>query len=158
MTAVAVTAADVQTIANDVWTSFLAPGSDPVGEVPAPLSGTDLVVGSVAIHGAWQGRVTLELAGATAQSIATVMLDGSAGPEDVVDAVGELVNMIGGNVKSLMPAPSTLGLPVVGRGRSAGGPDELELCGADLAWDGAEVRVRVWQTPATPTNEGVEQP
>ena len=33
--------------------------------------------------------------------------------------VGELVNMIGGNVKSLMPGPSVLSLPVVAAGRVA---------------------------------------
>ena len=158
MSAVAVTSADVQTIATDVWTSFLATSSSPAAGEPAPLTGDDLVVGSILIHGAWQGRVTLELAGATAETVATVMFDGAVGPEDVVDAVGELVNMIGGNVKSLMPAPSTLGLPAVGRDRRAGEPDEVELCRADLSWDGAAVRVRVWQTPVAPTNEGREQP
>ena len=32
---------------------------------------------------------------------------------EVVDALGELTNMIGGNVKSLLPAPSQLSLPMV---------------------------------------------
>ena len=32
---------------------------------------------------------------------------------EVADAVGELVNMVGGNIKSLMPGPSALTLPVV---------------------------------------------
>ena len=131
MTAVAVTSSDVQTIATDVWTSFLATGARPVAGEPEPLTG---------------------------ETVATVMLDGAVDPDDVVDAVGELVNMIGGNVKSLMPAPCTLGLPMVGRDRRAGEPDEVELCRADLSWDGAAVRVRVWQTPATPTNEGRDQP
>ena len=158
MTAVSVTSSDLQTIATDVWTSFLATGSSPVVGEPEPPTGDDLVVGSILIHGAWRGRVTLELAGATAETVATVMFDGAVNPDDVVDAVGELVIMIGGNVKSLMPAPCTLGLPVVGRDRRAGEPDEVELCRADLSWDGAAVRVRVWQTPATPTNEGRDQP
>ncbi len=33
--------------------------------------------------------------------------------EDIQDALGELANMMGGNIKSLLPVPSTLSFPVV---------------------------------------------
>ena len=31
----------------------------------------------------------------------------------MLDAVGEMANVVGGNVKSLLPGPSTLALPIV---------------------------------------------
>ena len=34
--------------------------------------------------------------------------------EDVDDALGELANVVGGNVKAVLPGPSVLGLPEVG--------------------------------------------
>ena len=34
--------------------------------------------------------------------------------EDVADALGELANVVGGNVKAVLPGPSVLGLPEVG--------------------------------------------
>jgi chemotaxis protein CheX len=37
-------------------------------------------------------------------------------PADITDAVGELVNIIGGSVKSLMPQPTVLSLPSVRTG------------------------------------------
>jgi chemotaxis protein CheX len=33
------------------------------------------------------------------------------GSQDVFDAWGELVNMVGGNLKALLPPPTTLSLP-----------------------------------------------
>ena len=36
--------------------------------------------------------------------------------DEVADAVGELTNMVGGNIKSLLPEPSLLSLPTVSRG------------------------------------------
>ena len=34
--------------------------------------------------------------------------------EDIDDALGELANVVGGNVKAVLPGPSALGLPEVG--------------------------------------------
>lgn len=46
---------------------------------------------------------------------------GSASKEDVSDAVGEVVNMVGGNVKCIFGSPSTLSLPEVRQGGTCGG-------------------------------------
>ena len=37
----------------------------------------------------------------------------AAGLEEVRDALGELTNMLGGNLKALLPGPCFLGLPTV---------------------------------------------
>ncbi len=46
----------------------------------------------------------------------------SASPDDVNDAVGEVVNMVGGNVKCIFGSPTTLSLPQVESGGACGGP------------------------------------
>ena len=40
--------------------------------------------------------------------------------EDVEDGLGELANVVGGNVKAVLPGPSVLGLPEVGSAPAAG--------------------------------------
>ncbi len=46
----------------------------------------------------------------------------SASKEDMSDAVGEITNMVGGNVKCIFGSPSTLSLPEVKGGGPCGGP------------------------------------
>ena len=41
----------------------------------------------------------------------------AADPEAVRNALGELTNMLGGNLKALLPGPSHLGLPTVVSGQ-----------------------------------------
>ena len=73
------------------------------------------------------------------------------GPGEVTDAVGELVNMVGGNLKGLVLAPSQLGLPLVVKGsiEPAPGRDVLFSCVADFDWVGHPVRVSVWEYAPT---------
>ena len=40
----------------------------------------------------------------------------SATAEQTQDALGELTNMVGGNIKALLPVPSRLSLPAVAEG------------------------------------------
>jgi len=47
---------------------------------------------------------------------------GEASDADVSDAVGEMVNMVGGNVKCVFEGPSVLSLPEVELGGPCGGP------------------------------------
>lgn len=39
---------------------------------------------------------------------------------DVADALGEFVNIVGGNIKSALPGPIALSLPLVALGRTEG--------------------------------------
>ncbi|QOV88115.1 chemotaxis protein CheX [Humisphaera borealis] len=70
----------------------------------------------VQISGAWDGTVALhcthDLAAAAAASMFNVPL-ASVTSRDELDALGELANMIGGNLKPLFPGPSHLSLPTV---------------------------------------------
>ncbi len=141
---------DVRVVTNDVWTSFLA-NHEPLEWSPAPLAEPEVVRASVDIRGEWDGAVTLEMSPAAALTAARTMLTVSeVDHEDVLDALGELVNMIGGNIKSLLPSGSVLGLPMVSSApvspSAPTGSTEhcIETCRADLVWAGTTILVRVW--------------
>jgi chemotaxis protein CheX len=82
----------------------------------APVS--DVLVGSVHIAGAWSGEVQLRSDAAFARRAAAIIFDapGGGSDEENRDALGELTNMVAGNLKALLPAPSRLSLPAVAGG------------------------------------------
>ena len=109
----------VVTIAADVWGSFL--GMDLVANPGGAEPSGRTITGCVHVTGEWRGSVFLECGADLAQSAAEAMFGadpGSLSPDEVCDALGELTNMIGGNIKSLLPAPSTLSVPSVAEGDS----------------------------------------
>lgn len=133
---------DVEMVVTEVWSSFL-------GDQEPLLMGppSELNVGwssAVTVSGEWHGMISVELPTGTAEEITRRMLMvDDAADEDVADAVGELVNMIGGGVKSLMPGPSALSLPVVAAGRVARPSDVVEVCRFDASWAGSPLVVSV---------------
>jgi chemotaxis protein CheX len=137
---------DIRVVTNDVWSSFLATYG-PLEWAATPLDAPELVQASVRIHGEWSGTVTLEMTPETAETAARTMLSlDPVAEEDVTDALGELVNMIGGNIKSLLPSGSTLGLPMVTHAplAPATGPGATEHYRVELIWAGTPIRIRVW--------------
>jgi chemotaxis protein CheX len=145
---------DVRVVTNDVWTSFLA-HHEPLEWSPIPLAEPEVMRASVEIRGGWDGAVTLEMSPTAARTAARTMLTlDEVEDEDVLDALGELVNMIGGNIKSLLPSGSVLGLPMVSSTPVAPSPPSgstepftgplTEHCRADLDWAGTTILVRVW--------------
>ena len=76
------------------------------------------IVTSVDITGSWEGSVSLSFPPALGPVLASAMLSCSANDatDSVVrDVVGELANVIGGNVKGMIPGPCKLSLPRVER-------------------------------------------
>ena len=148
---------DVQAIVEQVWSSFLD-ASEPLLAVPVPagrpFAADEAWSAAVAVSGGWDATVTVELAAPVAHALTATMLgldtgDGAEAPEDadVADAVGELVNMVGGNIKSLMPGPSVLSLPAVAAGRAAHPSGASEVARFDGVWAGQPVRVAVHVIP-----------
>jgi chemotaxis protein CheX len=81
--------------------------------------GTRYVTAAVSINGEWEGTVACACTDQLARLITGVFFGvepGAADASEIIDAVGEIANMIGGNVKALMPAPSQLSLPTVTTG------------------------------------------
>ncbi|MFN7701640.1 MAG: chemotaxis protein CheX [Deltaproteobacteria bacterium] len=99
------------------------------------------VVACVSISGAWSGDVRVRLSPALARRLAREILQIEAASTDdagVRDVAGEVANMIGGNLKALLPEPCRLSLPrvVVDSGPGEGalvqafavGADTFEVC------------------------------
>src|SRR3954466_10145148 len=109
-------AGTVQSIADEVWPSLVGDGE---AFVPVPVPPPAEVVSAwVDIVGPWTGSVVLTCAPATATALTESVLmtrpPTVVDDEDVADALGELANVLGGNIKSVLPGESTLGLPQVG--------------------------------------------
>ncbi len=141
---------DVLAVTEDVWMALLGEEEPllPRDSAPgAPFDAATAWSAATTVSGGWHGVVTVELDEAVARRLTARMLDLPAAEDaadgDVADAVGELVNMVGGNVKSLMPGPSVLSLPSVAAGRAAFPSDVGEVCRVDLLWQGGPVRVCV---------------
>jgi chemotaxis protein CheX len=109
-------------IVSTVWESMLAIPVRP--DSPAQAFGQEAVpqhtfAGVVQISGAWDGAVAVQCSGPLATRAAQRMFSLDAdtvSAADLQDALGELTNMTGGNIKALLPEPCTLGLPVVVEG------------------------------------------
>jgi len=141
---------DVCIIAQDVWASFLHVHIDQVLVDEAALAGRSSVVGAVRVTDAWFGAVVLELTPGLARQVAGTMF--ATNPDmvtdaEVVDALGELTNMIGGNVKSLLPAPSQLSLPMVAESVwPTSVPGSVAVCRIAFAVGADVVQISVWQS------------
>jgi chemotaxis protein CheX len=59
--------------------------------------------------------------------------------EDIEDGLGELANVVGGNVKAVLPGPSVLGLPEIGTAPQAC----ADTVRADLLWRGQSLTISV---------------
>jgi chemotaxis protein CheX len=80
--------------------------------------GERTMVGCVQITGTWSGAVLVQCTRAFASKAAQIIFTTEQSPsvEDARDALGELSNMIAGNLKALLPSPSFLALPTISDG------------------------------------------
>jgi chemotaxis protein CheX len=144
------TDADLWSMVEMVWTSYLDPdGANPL--MPATVvPGPGDMAGTVSVSGAWHGRVVVTFSPAASQHATAALLGievEEVSAADVADAVGELANIVGGSVKSLMPQPTTLSLPSV---RTGGFPadDATEICRLTATWLDEPVSVAVLESAA----------
>jgi hypothetical protein len=99
-------------IIRDTWASTL---DFPIDLPASPEFTTNgALTVCVRISGAWNGEVRLDcplpLARSIAASIFQVDAD-RAENEEILDALSELIHIVGGNLKALLPQPVTLSLP-----------------------------------------------
>ena len=140
---------DVAIITQDVWASFLGVEIQQIG-VDESLAGRPSMVGAVRVTDAWFGAVVLEMTPGLSRQVAATMFESTPDvvtDAEVVDALGELTNMIGGNVKSLLPAPSQLSLPMVSESVwPTTVPGSVVICRIAFAVGADMVHVSVWQS------------
>ena len=127
---------------EQVWGSMLFTAVEPWPEgTPAVLG--DGVQAQIELRGDWNGRIVLTCDSQVAHEIAGAMLgahpDEQLPQEDVTDAVGEVLNVVGGSVKGALGGIMSLGLPGVtpSAGRASGDGSMI------ISWRGAPVFVEV---------------
>jgi len=104
-------------IVQGTWESILQLPVEEGDQTGGPLPYR--YAGMVTISGAWDGAVGVYVTEKLGRRAANMMLaidDAAVSAEDIKDALAELTNVIGGNLKALVPSPSLLGLPVVVEG------------------------------------------
>jgi chemotaxis protein CheX len=141
-------------ITNAVWQSFVETELEwmPVDgdSVTAFTSGVAHYAGVVQVAGDVRAMVLLQSSPELVHVATRAMF--MMEPEEVTDseladAFGELVNMIGGNIKGLFEGANQLSLPTVTRGQDhevlAPGTQLVEF--ADFNSNGQKLRVSVWR-------------
>jgi hypothetical protein len=133
----------VQAIAEEAWVALVGE-DEPLIPVPGEMP-DDVLSSWVDVVGPWTGSVVLTTGRQTAADLTRSLL-GPAAPEpleheDVVDAFGEIANVVGGNVKASLPGPSALSLPEVGEPPAVRNPEDV--CRIEVLWRGQPLSISV---------------
>lgn len=108
---------DLHRITVEIWSTVL--GVDVESTDPTDRVAGRSMTGCVQITGDWNGAVMVECSERLARHATATMFGmeiDEVSDEDVNDTVGEIANMTGGNLKSLMPGACQLSLPTVTSG------------------------------------------
>ena len=111
---------DLHRIAADIFAAMLGLELKPNSPIESHPPEERVLTGCVQVTGDWSGAITVQCADRVARRAAALMFamdDEELTDEEVSDTIGELANMTGGNVKSLLPGDCQLSLPSVTSGR-----------------------------------------
>jgi CheY-specific phosphatase CheX len=104
-----------------------------VESVQTPWTGApDRVTAAEYFVGLWNGAILLECSPSQACAFTQLLLSTerpTAMNDDVRDALGELANMLAGNLKSVLPRGASLSVPSI----TTGTDYTLPICGGNLA-------------------------
>lgn len=107
------------------------------------------VTAHIEISGKWQGVISVAMEQELASNLADKMFSckkGEGSKEEIEDAILEITNVIGGNLKSLLPQPSQLSLPVVDRDEvRLGFPFTEQVSQIDFDHKGSKLKVAIHQ-------------
>lgn len=128
---------------REVWDTALAPGEALEGRASC---GALSYAASIDIAGAWNGTLRVECAEAVALRAAVALFERAPEdltPDDLLEAVSEFANLVGGNLKAALASGGRLGLPrafVLAESAAwpASAAPSLETC---LSWNGGGLRV-----------------
>ena len=156
---VVVNEGDLAEMVEQVWVSYLDPeGINPLIPTGDHNQPSD-VHSSVSITGSWTGHVVYASSTAAARRAAAAFLAMEAdevSQEDLSDVLGELANIVGGNVKAMPPPGAQLSLPqvVLGPESSARYPNTERISGVYGIWEGEPVSVSMWHIRTDTKEEG----
>ena len=138
---------ELVTIMAEVWDSFLLGGLETL-PLETPNLPALVTCANVCLSGVWQGVLMVECDPAVAMKLSCALLGmepGEATDVDIADTLGEIANVIGGNLKNVLPSPTVMSLPVVARSMSPSlVKDAVEVCSVGFRWEDAGIRVIVW--------------
>jgi chemotaxis protein CheX len=105
--------ADLAEITRTIWATLFEQAIERTDNAVIGVEAT--LTSIVHIEGAWQGAVILRCPQALGRTLTAEMLRSESTPtsDEIGDAIGELTNMVAGNLKALLPAPSSISLPAV---------------------------------------------
>ena len=142
---------DLAEMVEQVWVSYL----DPEGVRPlVPTNDENQpseVHSSVSITGSWTGHVVYASSTAAARRAAAAFLamePDEVSTEDLSDVLGELANIVGGNVKAMLPPGATLSLPqvVLAPESATKYPNAERISGLYGVWEGEPISISMWQS------------
>ena len=142
---------DLAEMVEQVWESYLDP------EGISPLIPTydenqpSEVHSSVSITGSWTGHVVYASSTQAARRAAAAFLAmevDEVSQDDLSDVLGELANIVGGNVKAMLPPGALLSLPqvVLAPESTARFPNTERISGVYGIWDGEPVSISMWHS------------
>ncbi|GAA3871762.1 hypothetical protein GCM10022243_41290 [Saccharothrix violaceirubra] len=142
-------------IAEQVWAAFLDDGNPAVIGFAAGDERGDLAA-SVSVAGAWEGTLVVSCTDDASREVASALFAmpvSEVTPADIGDALGELANVLGGNVKSMLPSPSTLSLPEVFT--TDDDSQVVEVCRTVVTWRERTFTVALLKSPRAVAQEEV---
>lgn len=101
---------EINDVTEQVWSQFLG---IPI-TASAEVHGEAECAASISIEGAWNGAVIVACSRRLARHAAASMFCCPVSEIDEAswrDTLNEVANIMGGNIKALLPGPSSLGLP-----------------------------------------------
>lgn len=141
---------DLAEMAEQVWSSYLDPeGMQPLIRAEGGETNAE-VHSAVSITGPWEGAVVFGSSRIAAQRAAAAFLAidvADVSEEDVADVLGELANIVGGNVKAMLPPGCLLSLPqvVLAPDSATRYPSAVQVAGLYGTWSGEPVSITMWQ-------------
>ncbi len=148
---------DICQITTSIWDLMLGLDVQRCPQTVLPDNGQDrFMTGSVDITGAWEGTVAVHCPTGLSRHAASVMfgkVETNVTEFEIQDAVGELANMVSGNLKTLLPSPSFLSLPSVMDGLGNALEESDSELHTQITWDceGQSLMVTVLEKPCHAT-------
>jgi chemotaxis protein CheX len=105
----------IRSIVRDVWSTQLGLTIEDLAERPS-LDHTKTITAAIHITGDYRGCVRLECSRALVLKSASIMFgqpETELARDDEIDVIGELANVVTGNIKALVPGNNSLSLPTI---------------------------------------------
>ncbi|QDG51312.1 chemotaxis protein CheX [Persicimonas caeni] len=148
------TDADFEELIRSIWSIFAQPELEAASHDALAEHASEMMITAVVhVTGEEDGSVVVECPSRMASRLAGALFGLEAdelADDEVHDALGEVANMLGGNVKGLFPSGSQLSLPTVVEGREF----KLDLPGTQVALcqtyvsDGLAIRFSLMDRPS----------